>query len=251
VTRFGPRLRPGTYVFCPVSPGAVLDVEPVASMVEDEGRTVVLAEADARRLGLTPGSRCAWITLPAGSLAPVLSALAAQGIVVRPVSGVRHDHLFVPHDRASEAVAVLRTGSSVARVGEFEIDDDPGRVDRDVVWAGLCGEAYWARWRTRADVETQLDRAWRVAGAYRRADGAMVGFARAVSDGVSFGYLADVFVLPEAKGQGVGKALVTAMLAGPERIRWTLFTRDAHSLYSRFGFAPPDDTVMVRPGEPG
>ena len=243
-------LDPGAYVFCPLGPGTVLDVEPVASMVEDGGRTVVLPEAEARRLGLSPEARCAWITVPAGPLAPAVSVLAAHGIAVHVVSGVRRHHLFVPPDRASETVALL-AGSSVVRVGEFEIDDDPGRIDRDVVWAGLCSEAYWARWRTRADVETQLDRAWRVVGAYRRADGEMVGFARAVSDGVSFGYLADVFVLPEAKGRGVGKALVTAMLAGPERIRWTLFTRDAHSLYSRFGFAPPDDTAMVRPGGPG
>jgi GNAT superfamily N-acetyltransferase len=127
-----------------------------------------------------------------------------------------------------------------------EIDTDPARVDRDVVWEYLSTRAYWSRWRTRADVETQLDSAWRVAGAYR--DGAMVGFARAVSDGVSFGYLADVFVLDDARGAGVGKALVEAMLAGTDRIRWVLFTDDAHGLYSRYGFVPPDATALVRPG---
>jgi GNAT superfamily N-acetyltransferase len=127
-----------------------------------------------------------------------------------------------------------------------EIDTDPARVDRDVVWEYLSTRAYWGRWRTRADVETQLDSAWRVAGAYR--DGAMVGFARAVSDGVSFGYLADGFVLDDARGAGVGKALVEAMLAGTDRIRWVLFTDDAHGLYARYGFVPPDATALVRPG---
>jgi GNAT superfamily N-acetyltransferase len=254
-----PHLRPGTYVFASVPPGHTLDVEPVASMAEDEGRTVVLPEADAQRLGLAAEFRCAWITLrvvsslaAVGLLARVTSALAAHGISVNPVAGFHHDHLFVPHDRAADALAVLhalRPGSCAVRVGEFEIDDDPARVDRDVVWHYLSTQAYWGRSRSRADVETQLDRAWRVVGAYR--GGELVGFARAVSDGVAFGYLADVFVLPSVQGAGVGKALVAAALKGSDRVRWTLFTRDAHTLYSRFGFTAVDGTGMVRPGGAG
>ncbi len=256
-----PHLRPGVHVFASVAPGTVLDVEPIASMAEDEGRTVVLPEVDARRMGLPVEFRCAWITLrvasslsAVGLVARVTSALAAHGISVNPVAGFHHDHLFVPHDRADDAMRVLtalRPTSRGVRVGEFEIDDDPARIDRDVVWEGLRSKAYWARWRTRADVETQLDRSWRSVGAYRRSTGEMVGFARAVSDGVSFGYLADVFVLPSAQRLGLGKALVTAMLDGPDRIRWTLFTPDAHELYSRFGFAAADDTAMVRLGRGG
>lgn len=129
--------------------------------------------------------------------------------------------------------------------GGDEVDDDPARVDRDVVWEYLSTRAYWGRWRTRADVDAQLDSAWRVVGAYR--GGAMVGFARAVSDGVAFGYLADVFVLEAARGAGLGKVLVEAVLAGTDRFRWTLFTDDAHGLYARYGFAPADATALVRP----
>lgn len=118
-----------------------------------------------------------------------------------------------------------------------------------MVWQFLSTEAYRARWRTRADVETQLDVAWRTVGAYRGAE--MVGFARGMSDGVSFGYLADVFVLPSARGHGLGKALVDAMLDGHPRIRWVLFTDDAHGLSEPIGFAPPDRTCLVRPGSAG
>ena len=132
--------------------------------------------------------------------------------------------------------------------GGDEVDDDPARVDRDVVWEYLSTRAYWGRRRARADVEAQLDVAWRVVGAYR--GGAMVGFARAVSDGVAFGYLADVFVLEVARGAGLGKALVEVMLAGTDRFRWTLFTDDAHGLYSRYGFGPADATALVRPARP-
>lgn len=135
----------------------------------------------------------------------------------------------------------------IVSLGRFAIDDDPARVDRDAVWRFLSTEAYWGRQRERTDFEAQIDRAWRVVGAYDDS-GATVGFARAVSDGVAFAYLADVYVESAARGHGLGKALVRLMIDdGPGRdFRWTLFTADAHDLYARFGFAEPDATAMVR-----
>jgi GNAT superfamily N-acetyltransferase len=113
----------------------------------------------------------------------------------------------------------------------------------------LSTEAYWARWRGRDVVETQLDGAWRVVGVYSGEAGEQVAFARAVSDGVSDAYLADVIVDPAHRGRGVGKLLLQAMIDdGPgAAFRWTLFTDDAHCLYEQFGFAAPDHTAMVRP----
>ena len=133
--------------------------------------------------------------------------------------------------------------------GGYELDDDAGRVDADAVWAFLSTDAYWGRFRTREDFDAQLASAWRVVGAYDPAAGRQVGFARAVSDGVAFAYLADVFVLPEARGTGLGKELVATMIDhGPGAgFRWTLHTADAHGLYSKFGFAEPDSTYMERP----
>jgi GNAT superfamily N-acetyltransferase len=132
---------------------------------------------------------------------------------------------------------------------EFETDDDPGRIDVDVVWAFLSEHAYWGRWRGRSEVERQLAGAWRVVGAY--ADGRMVGFARAISDGVSIAYLADVFVVPAARGHGIGKALVRTMVdEGPgAEFRWMLHTADAHAMYEPFGFRAPDATYLERPGK--
>ena len=136
----------------------------------------------------------------------------------------------------------------IVSVGRFEIDDDRGRVDRDAVWRFLSNEAYWGRSRGRADFEAQINGAWRVVGAYDER-GATVGFARAVSDGVVFAYLADVYVDTTARGQRLGTAVVRLMVDdGPGRdFRWTLFTADAHGLYARFGFTAPDATAMVRP----
>lgn len=114
----------------------------------------------------------------------------------------------------------------------------------------LSTEAYWHLWRTRAQVDEQLDGAWRLVGVYDDVTGVPLGFARAVSDGVNDAYLADVIVAPEARGRGAGKLLVQAMIDdGPGAdFRWTLFTADAHGLYAQFGFSAPDATAMVRPG---
>jgi GNAT superfamily N-acetyltransferase len=131
----------------------------------------------------------------------------------------------------------------------YVVDDDPDRLDLEAIWDFLSTEAYWLRWRTRDDVERQVRGAWRVVGAYETATGAMVGFARALSDGVALAYLADVFVLPEHRGAGLGGRLVAEMIDhGPGAgFRWLLHTADAHGLYARFGFAPPDTTFLERP----
>jgi GNAT superfamily N-acetyltransferase len=133
--------------------------------------------------------------------------------------------------------------------GSYDIDDDPARVDVDALWAFLSTAAYWGRWRTRQDVERQLASAWRVTGAYVRTDARMVGFARAVSDGVAFAYLADVYVLPDVRGGGLGKELVRTMIdRGPgAAFRWALHTDDAHGLYTPFGFGRADQRYLERP----
>ena len=134
--------------------------------------------------------------------------------------------------------------------GRYQLDDDPGRVDRDAVWEFLSTQAYWGRWRTRAQLESQLGSAWRVVAGYERDGGALVAFARAVSDGVALGYLADLYVLDRARGNGLGTALVRFMVEdGPGAgFRWMLHTADAHGLYRRFGFTAPDATCLERPG---
>src|SRR5699024_10353380 len=90
--------------------------------------------------------------------------------------------------------------------GRYEIDDTPARIDRAAVGRFLSAGAYWGRWRSRAVVHAQVEGAWRVVGCYDRHE--MVGFARALSDGVALAYLADVYVLAEHRGTGLGVALI-------------------------------------------
>jgi hypothetical protein len=73
-------------------------------------------------------------------------------------------------------------------VGKYELDDDASRVDVDAVWGFLSTEAYWGKSRTRADLDAQLATAWRVVGVYEAGGGRLVGFARAISDGVTYAY---------------------------------------------------------------
>ena len=135
--------------------------------------------------------------------------------------------------------------------GGFELDDDPGRVDVDAVHRFLSEESYWARGRPREVVERLVHGASRVVGLYD-AEGRQVGFARTVSDGVAFAYLADVYVLPEHRGGGLGVELVReAVERGPfAHCRWLLHTDDAHELYARLGFRPPDRLLMTRDPRP-
>ena len=131
--------------------------------------------------------------------------------------------------------------------GTYEIDDDPARIDPAAAVAFLTTQAYWGRWRGEPEIRRQIAGAWRVTGAYDRA-GAMVGFARASSDGGT-AYLADVYVLPEHRGAGLGQAIVATMVdGGPGAgFRWMLHTADAHGLYRRFGFSAPPGNYMERP----
>jgi GNAT superfamily N-acetyltransferase len=129
----------------------------------------------------------------------------------------------------------------------YELDDDPVRIDRDAVHAYLSGVSYWAAGRERAVMDELIATAARVVGLYRE-DGGQVGFARVVSDGHTVSYLADVFVLEEHRGRGLGLELVRfAVDEEPLReTKWLLHTRDMHRLYAKVGFATPGERTMER-----
>ena len=120
----------------------------------------------------------------------------------------------------------------------YELDDDRARIDVDAVHAYLAGESYWAKGRPRETVERLVREASRVVGLYK--DGRQVGFCRAATDGAAFVYLADVYVLDEHRGRGLGVELVREIVEhGPfAGKKWVLHTRYAHALYEKFGFGP-------------
>ena len=128
----------------------------------------------------------------------------------------------------------------------LELDDDRDRVDRAEVHRFLCDESYWAAGRPRETQDRLIDEAVRVVGLY---DGErQIGFCRAATDGVSFVYLADVYVLAEYRGRGLGEELVREMVdgSGLTHLKWLLHTSDMHPLYRKLGFDTPTAKVMER-----
>jgi GNAT superfamily N-acetyltransferase len=126
---------------------------------------------------------------------------------------------------------------------EYEFSADPTRLDVDTIHRFLSEEAYWAKGRTRDVTERAIAGSYPF-GVYLGDE--QVAFARVVTDTITFAWLADVFVLPEHRGNGLGKLLVETVI-GDARFagmkRWFLGTADAHELYRRFGFEEP-----VNPG---
>ncbi len=122
----------------------------------------------------------------------------------------------------------------------YELDDSSERIDRDVVHRFISEQSYWGFRRERSVMDGLVDRASRNVGLYAP-DGALVGYSRTVDvPDAWLVYLADVFVLPEHRGRGLGVELVRFTVEdGPyAQRRWILHTADAHGLYELFGFAP-------------
>jgi GNAT superfamily N-acetyltransferase len=113
---------------------------------------------------------------------------------------------------------------------------DPARLDIDLIHDFLSRESYWVPGIRREFVEQAIARSI-CFGVYD--ESRQLAFARVVTDGAGFAWLADVFVLGDQRGHGLGKRLIEFVLSHPDlqRIRrFMLATRDAHDLYARFGF---------------
>jgi len=124
------------------------------------------------------------------------------------------------------------------RRDNYVVTTDPARVDLDVVHSFLSNESYWAEGRTVAQQATANDasRCFSMLYEPRRRQ---VGFARVLTDDVSFGWVADVFVLAEHRGRGLGTWLMECVVESYEHLpRLVLGTRDAHGVYAKVGFAP-------------
>lgn len=121
--------------------------------------------------------------------------------------------------------------------GDYSITTDPGSIDVDAVHAFLR-ESYWSPGIPRQIVERAIAGSLNFSLLYR---GRQAGFARVATDYATFGYVMDVFVLPEHRGQGLALWLMQTILAHPQlqdfRV-WRLATLDAHRLYEKVGFRP-------------
>jgi GNAT superfamily N-acetyltransferase len=123
------------------------------------------------------------------------------------------------------------------RRDDFLISTDRARLNLDVVH-GFLTTCYWAKGISREVVARSIEHSL-CFGIYE--SGAQVGFARVVSDFATFAYVGDVFVVESHRGLGLSKWLMECIVQHPalqNLRRWILTTRDAHGLYSQFGFTP-------------
>jgi GNAT superfamily N-acetyltransferase len=117
------------------------------------------------------------------------------------------------------------------------ISTDPAKLDLDVIH-GFLSQAYWCEDVPRSTLERAIRNSL-CFGVY--VNGRQAGFARVVTDRATFAYIADVFILEPHRGRGLSKQMMEVVRSHPDLQglrRWSLATRDAHGLYSQFGFTP-------------
>lgn len=122
------------------------------------------------------------------------------------------------------------------RRDEYEISDDRTRLDIKLIHNYLATETYWAVGRNIETVKRSIEHSLPF-GVYNGNE--QVGFARVLTDYATFAWVADVFILPAHRGQGLSKWLMEVILAHPDLQgfrRWVLATKDAHELYRKYGF---------------
>jgi GNAT superfamily N-acetyltransferase len=118
----------------------------------------------------------------------------------------------------------------------YTLSTDKARLDVTRIHELLTGQAYWARNRSPETVRQSIEHSL-CFGAYEGSE--LVGFARVVTDYAVIAWLLDVLVVEAHRGEGIGKALVEAVLGHPDLRnvrRWMLGTHDAHGLYRQYGF---------------
>ncbi|OLS23465.1 MAG: hypothetical protein HeimC2_26690 [Candidatus Heimdallarchaeota archaeon LC_2] len=120
---------------------------------------------------------------------------------------------------------------------QYIITNDKGKINISILHKYLSEVSYWSRGIPFEIVKKAVENS--ICFSLLSPSGEFVGFARMITDSATFGYLADVFVLDEHKGKGLGKWLIEIIMSYPEfrMLRnWFLYTKDAHSLYEKFGW---------------
>jgi len=119
---------------------------------------------------------------------------------------------------------------------EFTISTEKSKLQIDMIYKFMSEESYWAQTRTREQMRRAVENSL-CFGVYE--GDKQIGFARVISDFATFAYIGDVFILPEYRGRGLSKWLMETIVEYPDLQglrRWLLATKDAHGLYSQFGF---------------
>jgi GNAT superfamily N-acetyltransferase len=130
----------------------------------------------------------------------------------------------------------------------FLVSTDPGLLDVEFLCRGL-NSTYWAATRRREVIEESIRHSL-CFGVYEKTSKQQVGFARVVTDKITFSWVCDVFITDSYRKRGLGKWLMACVVEHPEvkRTLSVLGTKDAHGLYEKYGFVRTE--LMKRPPQP-
>lgn len=250
-----PVLHAGTYAYCVVPHGSdTAGLQPVATIAEREGITLVLPEEQAIAAGLAVVFRAAWITLSVhsdleavGLTAAFAGALAQADIGCNVIAGAFHDHLFVPVERGAQALAalnMLQQGISIRQAGWPADLEAVIAIFREYVASPTVSLAYQDYAAEFADLPgkyAEPDGCVLLA----RLDGAVVGCAALRRVDGQRCELKRVYVRPSARGRCIGRMLVERMIREARKAAYSTMCLDvlpefaaARRLYATLGFMP-------------
>lgn len=113
--------------------------------------------------------------------------------------------------------------------------DDRSDMDLELIF-NFLKNSYWAKSRSFEEQKLAIENSLNF-GLFK--NNKQIAFARVMTDKVFFAYLLDVFVIEEEQGKSYSKLLIDKVLndtALKNVDKWILATKDAHSLYHKFGF---------------
>lgn len=153
---------------------------------------------------------------------------------------------WLPRQEAAGQLPVAQ----MATMGEYRVSADPDELDVEMIHRFLSKESHWAAGISLEGVRKSLSNSFCFGGFVGEAQ---VAFGRLVTDYTCFGYVRDVFVLPQYRGRGYARQLIESMLSHPrlEDVTFLLRTSGAHGLYERLGFTQPSNPENFLRRAPG
>ncbi|MEQ1554287.1 MAG: GNAT family N-acetyltransferase [Ferruginibacter sp.] len=127
----------------------------------------------------------------------------------------------------------------------YTITTNKQKIDFNFVYNYLSNESYWSKNIPAETVKKSIENSVCFSVFFKDEQ---IGFARAITDKATFGYLADVFIIEAHRGKGLSKWLLQTILDNDELQgfrSWMLATKDAHGLYQKFGFKLTNDTTKI------
>lgn len=196
-------------------------------------------------LQLRPSCECCNQALPPDSNAAricsfecTFCAACAEGALAGVCPNCGGELVARPRRPADKLTTAQRAETLSWTRDNFTVSCDRAMMDQAMITEFLATSSYWAQGIPASTVTKSLANSL----CFTLLDGKQqIGFARVITDYATIAYLGDVFIVPDYRGRGLSKWLMDCINSHPDLQglrRWMLVTRDAQTLYDRYGFTP-------------